>query len=254
MLCAGQKGSPGSFTGGEGEAFWNVYSYVYDAIRFSIPYDRQLDALVEALASREGERVLDVGCATGNLELRFAERLPAASILGVDNSPAMLDRATRKSRRLSGVGFARADLTRRLPFKDGSFDGVVGNNVLYAMPERAFAVGEMTRVLAKGGRLVLSDPKPDARIGEVIKAHFAALAALPATQRPAAWLLTVSTLPLAGLAPMLLSTLFISRRIRNERYHFSSKAELIELLAGFADVKITSAYADQSWLVSAVKA
>lgn len=231
--------------------FWDLYSHTYDAIGFSIPYRRHLDALVDALdLPPAGAEVLDLGCATGNLERRLAERVPGARVVGVDYSEAMLRRARRKCASCASVEFRHADLSRRLPFDDASFDRVVGNNVLYALPEPGRALDEAARVLRPGGRLVLSDPKPGASIREVVKAHFAAISAMRCG-RAAAYGRTLLTLPLMGLAPILLSTMAIGGRVRRGEYRFSDEAGLRLLFSAFSDVEVSTVYAGQSWLVTA---
>ncbi|MBE0476543.1 MAG: methyltransferase domain-containing protein [Coriobacteriia bacterium] len=236
----------------ENTRFWDLYSSTYDAIGFAIPYDRHLDALVAALALEPGCRVLDLGCGTGNLERRIASAAPeGVSVVGVDYSEGMLRRARRKCRRAENVSFVRADLRQPLPFAEGAFDRAVANNVLYALEDKAALLTEVRRVLRPGGTLVLSDPKPDARIAQVVAAHFDALRRMPPLERASGYARTFLTLPLAGLTPMLLSTLVIGRRVRQGEYRFSTAEELAGSLEPFGEVDISSAYAGQSWLAVA---
>src|SRR3972149_2610153 len=53
------------------------------------PFD-DLSGLVEV---REGLRVIDLGCGTGELTRRLADALPESAVLGIDSSPEMLARA-----------------------------------------------------------------------------------------------------------------------------------------------------------------
>jgi SAM-dependent methyltransferase len=108
---------------------------------------------------RPGERVVDVGSGAGLDSLIAASMVtPAGYVIGVDMTPAMLDKA-RASTRLAGrtnvefrEGFAEA-----LPVEDGWADVVISNGVLNLTPVKDAALAEMARVLKPGGRLQIAD-------------------------------------------------------------------------------------------------
>jgi ubiquinone/menaquinone biosynthesis C-methylase UbiE len=103
--------------------------------------------------------VLDVGCGTGTLAIRLAERGPVVDVWGIDRDPAMLDRARRKAaRRDAGIDWQRAWSTA-LPFPDRRFDRVFSSLLLHHLPprEKHRTVEEMRRVLRPGGLLLLAD-------------------------------------------------------------------------------------------------
>src|SRR5688572_13318829 len=60
--------------------------------------------LVKLIRVREGLRVIDLGCGTGELTARLADILPGSDVLGVDSSPAMLEKAEPLER--PGLRFA----------------------------------------------------------------------------------------------------------------------------------------------------
>lgn len=100
--------------------------------------------------------VLDVGCGTGGLTLRLAERLPFAEIAAIDIAEGMLQQAvdTHGDERVSWYpGDAEA-----IPFDDKGFDLVYSNFMLQWCPAPAKALAEMRRVLRRHGQLVLSLP------------------------------------------------------------------------------------------------
>ena len=102
--------------------------------------------------------VLDVGCGPAGLWTRNAARVPAGWRLTLtDFSPGMLADA-RSAMEVAGVPatFAVLDAGEPLPFRDGSFDAVLANHVLYQVANRAGAIAEIARVLRPDGVLYAS--------------------------------------------------------------------------------------------------
>jgi demethylmenaquinone methyltransferase/2-methoxy-6-polyprenyl-1,4-benzoquinol methylase len=111
-------------------------------------------ALVE-----QGDRVLDVGCGTGDLALACL-RAGAASVLGVDFARPMLTRARAKAAaRGAHATFALGDATQ-LPLADASVDVWCSAFMVRNVPDLDAALTEAHRVLRPGGRLgVLEIPR-----------------------------------------------------------------------------------------------
>jgi len=105
------------------------------------------DVLFAAVAEAAPERVLDVGCGTGEMAQRI-ERDLGATVVAVDSSPRMVT-LTRER----GID-ARVGDVQALAFEDGEFDCVVAAWLLYHVPDRDAAIAECARVLRAGGRLV----------------------------------------------------------------------------------------------------
>ena len=98
-------------------------------------------------------RVLDVGCGTGELELRLAALFPEMAFLGIDVEEAHLERARRRCASFGDrVRFQSGDALS-LPFEPDRFDLVVSRHVLQALPDAPRSVAEMARVARPGGRL-----------------------------------------------------------------------------------------------------
>jgi len=121
----------------------------------------------------DGARVLDCAAGTGEFSMAAAPR--AGSVLCTDQSEAMLKRARKKAakRGLTNIGFALRDVTA-LPDPDGTFDVVIAANVLHLLPEPEWAVRELWRVAAPGGRLILPtylQGKVGTAYGTVIKIY-----------------------------------------------------------------------------------
>jgi SAM-dependent methyltransferase len=103
------------------------------------------EPVLDLLAPRPGERILDLGCGDGALTARLAER--GASVVGVDTSPSLLDAA-----RARGLDARLAD-AHALPFS-GEFDAVFSNAALHWMREIDAVLAGVRRALKPGGRFV----------------------------------------------------------------------------------------------------
>ncbi|HEX4719612.1 MAG TPA: methyltransferase domain-containing protein [Thermoleophilaceae bacterium] len=117
----------------------------------SCPLSPQLEELVfDGVTS--ATRCLDVGCGAGN---SYAPALAArtGSYTGVDVSHEAVERA-----RAAGLDAHLIDDASSLPFEDGAFDLVVCIEVLEHLFSPGGAVAEIRRLLAPGGRLVVSVP------------------------------------------------------------------------------------------------
>jgi len=111
-------------------------------------------AVVESAGLRPDERVLDLGCGSGNAALLAAEH--SGEVTGVDPAPRLLEAArARAAREGKKVTFLPGDAAS-LPVGDSSADVIVSVFALIFAPDPAAAAAEMSRVLAPGGRIVLS--------------------------------------------------------------------------------------------------
>jgi len=112
---------------------------------------------------RDGQRVLDVGCCTGNLLRTTGKLYPEVELVGLDPDHKALARAGRKARR-AGVDM-RLDrgFAQELPYPDGSFDRVFSSLMLHHLDgtSKDALFAEVTRVLRPGGVLILADAVHD---------------------------------------------------------------------------------------------
>jgi ubiquinone/menaquinone biosynthesis C-methylase UbiE len=115
--------------------------------------------LLETLAPRPGERILEVGPGTGYYSLAVAGALePEGALELLDVQPEMLDHTLARAREagVANIHGAEAD-ARRLPFEDASFDAAYLVAVLGEIPDQGAALRELRRVLKPGGRLVVGE-------------------------------------------------------------------------------------------------
>lgn len=122
----------------------------YEQRRFGSPSgswvnEREIAQVLSLLPERG--RVLDLGCGTGRLSRRLAER--GRDVVLVDSSDAMLARAVPAV----GAPAVLADAFA-LPFASGSFDAVVALRVAFHFGDVGALIGSVAPLLRPGGRLV----------------------------------------------------------------------------------------------------
>lgn len=103
--------------------------------------------LVELLAPKSGECILDLGCGTGHLTHNIA--ISGAEVIGIDNALTMIERARKNYPNLK---FEVADGTN-LDFEE-QFDAIFSNAVLHWIKEPEKVIAGIWRALKPGGRFV----------------------------------------------------------------------------------------------------
>lgn len=116
--------------------------------RPSFVQDELDTALFDEVSWREGERVLDVGCAHGIYMQRLIDR--RVNVVGIDLDCRALARAADNACR---VVAASGDT---IPFADASFDTVLSHKTMHLFPQPDKVVAEFSRILRPGGRVVFS--------------------------------------------------------------------------------------------------
>jgi ubiquinone/menaquinone biosynthesis C-methylase UbiE len=112
---------------------------------------------------RDGHRVLDVGCCTGNLLRSTGKLHPEVSLVGLDPDDQSLRRAGRKARRAGVTVQWDRGFAQELPYPDASFDRVFSSLMLHHLdvPSKMALLAEVRRVLRPDGMLVLADAVVD---------------------------------------------------------------------------------------------
>lgn len=132
--------------------FFDALSDRWDGLEDAATRAARLDAGLAALGLTPDERVLDVGCGTGNLTLALAGRLSARGrVLAIDLSERMLARARQKIDD-PRIEFERADV-RQIPRAAASFDRVICFSSWPHFDDPLAVIGELRRVLVPRGHL-----------------------------------------------------------------------------------------------------
>lgn len=125
------------------EQSWNPENY--DRVGAFVP--RLGSDLIDLLAPKPGERVLDLGCGTGDLTAQLAAA--GARPLGLDASSAMVEAARHKHPNLTFVVGDGQALTYQT-----EFDAVFSSAALHWMPRAEDVASGVARALRAGGRFV----------------------------------------------------------------------------------------------------
>ncbi len=171
-----------------GQAFWRDYLGDFQTVGTCQDYVQLLDHVFHALGPiTPGQRFLDAGCGNGNAGLFFLQSLQKTILtpqlisdnpiryIGIDVVKEALGRAqcqmTQAYRSVQescvdrfcsiDMSWSQVDLQYSLPFADNQFDRIVSNLVLGYVVDPQAALRELFRVLAPGGRMVLSNLKPN---------------------------------------------------------------------------------------------
>jgi ubiquinone/menaquinone biosynthesis C-methylase UbiE len=112
---------------------------------------RQL--VTQFLKGRRPQKILDVGCGTGETISFLKKLFPKAKFYGVDSSSSAI-----KFSKLRGHKNILKSLAEKLPFKDKTFDVILFLDVLEHISDDQKVINEAKRVLKKNGSIIITSP------------------------------------------------------------------------------------------------
>ncbi len=158
-LVCGREMKPldASLTQEEVRKVYDRLSKIYDLWGIFVE-SRARNRAIELAKIKNGEKILEVAVGTGLTFYKIVKRNPDGMNVGIDISEGMLSKARK---RLSKLNFANYDLrvasAFSIPYPDETFDLIINTYMFDLIPfgEMDRILSEFTRVLKKGGRLVL---------------------------------------------------------------------------------------------------
>jgi SAM-dependent methyltransferase len=125
------------------------------------------EVVVAQASLKEGERVVDIGCGTGNAALLAAER--GAVVTGIDPAQRLLDvGATTASDRGLEITFLLGEAAE-MPLEEDSADVILSVFGVIFAPDPAAAAVEIDRITAPKGRVLLSAWIPEGAISQAVR-------------------------------------------------------------------------------------
>jgi len=165
---------------------WEGTNWANNAARYNAIVAAFDDDLFRAAAINEKDRVLDIGCGTGQPTLMAARRAAQGHVFGIDISAPMLERARADAagQGIANVTFEQADAQVH-PFPDSGFDVAISRGGVMFFDDLVAGFANIRRALRPGGRLVFIGPQGGTGDSDYARAT-AALAPLMRGPSPAA--------------------------------------------------------------------
>lgn len=139
---------------------WRALTPFYDGVIRAFTRERiWRSALLDQIAPKPGERILDVGCGTGTLAILIKTRAPSAHVVGLDPDPDVLARAAAKAR-AAGVDIEwRQGFARDAASLGPKFDKAVSSFVFHQvpLPEKEAGIAAMAQAVRPGGEVQIAD-------------------------------------------------------------------------------------------------
>lgn len=119
----------------------------------------QFKVMLKYLDINDAERVLDVGCGHGLVDLEMLKHKPDINLVLLDISceDLLIAKLSLSTHKINNINVVCADAVH-IPFHSGTFDRVLMSSVLQHIPNYIDALREVSRVLRKGGIFVLNVP------------------------------------------------------------------------------------------------
>ena len=141
--------------GSHKELFYDRFSNVWDKKINNSETEKRIKVIFnEFLSSKDlkGKKFLEVGCGLGYFSNKAFTM--GANVTGIDIGPNLVAINKKKTPK----GQFKVASASKLPFKDNQFDVVLSTEVIEHVDKQNQALGEMARVLKKGGMLVITTP------------------------------------------------------------------------------------------------
>src|SRR5581483_4134605 len=137
----------------------DIFLPLYDPIVALLGGDAAREQLLAHADLRATDRILDLGCGTGTLDVVIKRRAPRVDIVAIDPDPKALARARKKAARERLAIQFDEGFGDQLPYPPATFDRVLSSLMFHHLPaeEKANTLREVHRVLKPAGELDLME-------------------------------------------------------------------------------------------------
>lgn len=133
-------------------ADWNPESY----LKFRKERTRPSVDLADKIEIKNPKKIIDIGCGPGNSTAVLKHRFPNAEIIGIDNSPNMIEAAAKT---YPDIEFRLIDASCELDkLGENTFDVVFSNACIQWLPNHSELLAEMMKLLKKNGVMAVQIP------------------------------------------------------------------------------------------------
>lgn len=137
----------------------DLFLPLYDPIVKLLGGDGARKQLLAQAGIRPTDRVFDLGCGTGTLDVAIKKQFSQAEVVGLDPDPKALARARKKAARAALAIQFDQGFGDQLPYPAASFDRALSSFMFHHLPseEKLKTLCEVYRVLKPGGEFHLAD-------------------------------------------------------------------------------------------------
>jgi ubiquinone/menaquinone biosynthesis C-methylase UbiE len=145
--------------------------YKYDSHSLSYNQTRKADTYIlkriyELIDPKKGDRILDIGCGTGNYTIALHQL--GLDMIGIDPSSGMLEKARSRNAQVEWI----QGKAEKIPVANSSLDKIIGTLTLHHWSDLTISFSELHRVLKPGGKIVLFSSTPKQMTGYWLNHYF----------------------------------------------------------------------------------
>ncbi|MGB7444103.1 MAG: methyltransferase domain-containing protein [Coleofasciculaceae cyanobacterium] len=141
---------------GKKQQLFDLWAPNYDCLLTTVFYQAVHKRLLEYVELKEQGNVLDLGCGTGRLLNRLAQKFPHLQGTGLDLSGKMIEQAKQQNQYEERLVYRQGN-GESMPFADNQFDAVFNTISFLHYPNPLLVLSEVSRILRPDGRFYLVD-------------------------------------------------------------------------------------------------